>query len=113
MLLGASRGWPSNGKYRCYIEGIAWGCVFLNPKYTGNQTSILQREDKPTNRKVFLHILLLIVSGLPCSIISNYFLLLLFPEQLQNFTLLSFKFSNNATEYSFFKDDQSDTVFGR
>ena len=48
VLVGVGLPMESTGA----IEGIAWGCVFLNPKYTGNQTSILQRNDKPTNRKV-------------------------------------------------------------
>ena len=48
MLVGVGLPMESTGA----MEGLARGCTFLNPKYTGNQTGVLQNEDKPTNRKV-------------------------------------------------------------
>ena len=34
------------------IEALSHGCVFLNVRYVGNQTNVLQKEGKPTGRKV-------------------------------------------------------------
>ena len=34
------------------MEALAHGCVFLNPRYEGDEQRVLQREGKPTGRKV-------------------------------------------------------------
>lgn len=36
------------------VEALANGCIFINPRFSGNLSNILQHMDKPTSRKVGL-----------------------------------------------------------
>ena len=47
-LVGLGQPMESTG----VMEALSRGCIFLNPQYTAGEQNVLQKQGKPTNRKV-------------------------------------------------------------